>query len=123
MVPDPHAVRPVQKHHQLLGTGRGPRGQLGILEEGTREGGHDQEDGERPGQEQQPVVDLSPALGLEWNPREEHQRREFDHLGPLLSGQMNEDRDRDRGQTRQEQRNQKLDGHQRVLLFRSLATR
>jgi hypothetical protein len=78
-----------------------------LAEEGTGKRQHDERDGRGAHQEQPPVANSAPAHRLVGNAPDEHQRRKRDDRLPLALNQVDENRDGDRRQAREEQGRQK----------------
>ena len=103
----PHARRVVEEDDDLARAGVGGRGAT-VLEEGPRERGDEQRERDAAENEEQQVSDLLPADRLVGNPLQKHQRRKLDHDLPLPVDQMDDHRDGDGGEAREEGRSEEV---------------
>jgi hypothetical protein len=100
-----HAVRAIEQDDDLPRPLR-RRGHGVAPQERARERQHDERERRQPHRKEKPVPDASAPHGLIWNPPQEHQRRELHHVAPLALYQVQQHRNRNRGQARQEERSE-----------------
>ena len=86
-----HRVGPIQHDDHLSRTERRADRHGGVLQEGTRERGHEKDQREGSDRQQCPMMDLPALARPKRNLPEEHQRREVHDVLPLPFGEMNDD--------------------------------